>query len=258
MGSTLLPSYIQSLLDQIIEKNGIQNYSIEIKQGSQVGDGFMSELSCIKIKNNDNSEKNLEIVCKIAPLNANRRKEFFSNLVFSRESYFYTKVMPAFVEFQSEKNVPTTNQFCAVPKCYAAISDDDTEQYVIMMEDLRPFGFKMWNKAKAAPIECMRLVMRELGKFHGLSIAMKDQKPKEFAEFKKLNDISQIFFQSTNMQGMFDASFDRAINALKNENHKDIMRSLKKNTLVHFQTCLNDEVTNRFGVVSHGKSGHCF
>lgn len=251
MSNKELPKYIQLLLDQIVKESGIHDYSLDIKRGSEVGDGFLSELSCITIFEND-SDKKLNILCKVAPLNENRRKEFFSNVVFNRESYFYNKLMPTFAKFQDEKNLPKNAQFQAYPKCFSAISDDESEHYVIIMEDLRPQGFKMWNKATAVPIENMRLAMRELGKFHALSIAMKDQRPNEFAEFKKLTDLSEIFFQSNNMQGMFDASFDRAIIALKNENHREIIRTLKCNTLAHFKSCLNDELSNRFGVISHG------
>lgn len=246
-----IPKYVQVLLDQIIDENDFHNYSLEIKQGCQVGDGFLSELLSITIIENY-SDKKLDIVCKIAPLNKNRRKEFFSNIVFDRETIFYNKLMPTFRKFQEEKNVPKEAQFRSYPKCYAALADDINEQYVIIMEDLRPQGFKMWNKAKAAPIQNIRLAMQEIGKFHGISYALKDQRPDEFAEFKKLKDISRDFFQTSNMQGMFDASFDRAIESLRNENHKDVLRSLKANTLAYFESCLNEEISGRFGVVCHG------
>lgn len=251
MSLTDLPSYIQSIIDRIIDDSGFCDYTVEIKQGSQTGDGFLSELSSITIIDKT-SDKQLDLVCKIAPLNKNRRKEFFSNVVFDRESIFYNKLMPTFIKFQNDKNVPDCDQFRSCPKCYAAIADDENEQYVIVMEDLRPQGFKMWNKAKAVPIENMRLAMQELGKFHGISIAMKDQCAEDFEPFRQLKDISQTFFQSENMQGMFDASFDRAIKALKNDQHKDIIRELQKDTLSHFKYCLNEDVSNRFGVISHG------
>lgn len=251
MSNDVIPKYIQALLDEIIEEYGFRDYSLQLKQGSQVGDGFLSELSCINILENG-SDKHLDLVCKIAPLNAIRRKEFLSNVIFGRESYFYNKVMPTFLKFQEIKNVPKGDQFCSIPKCYAAITDDKSEQHVIIMEDLRPHGFKMWNKAKTTPIENMRLAMRELGKFHGISIALKNQQPEQFAEFKQLTDISQTFFESQYIQGMFDASFDRAIKALKNEEHKNIMRTLKSNISGYFQCCLKEKISNRFGVVSHG------
>lgn len=251
MNLTDLPSYIQSILDRILDESGFCDYTVEIKQGSETGDGFLSELSSITITENA-SDKKLDLVCKIAPLNKNRQKEFFSSVVFDRESIFYNKLMPTFTQFQNQNHLPESEQFRSYAKCYAAIANDEHEQYAIVMEDLRPQGFKMWNKAKVAPIENIRLAMRELGKFHGISVAMKDQRPDEFEEFRQLRDISQTFFQSQNMQGMFDASFDRAIKALKNEDHKDIIRTLQKNTLEYFKDCLNDDVSNRFGVISHG------
>lgn len=252
MSGIVLPEYIQAILDEIIAENEFSDYSMEIKQGSETGDGFLSELSSITITENC-SDKKLDLVCKIAPLNRNRRKEFFSNIVFDRETTFYKKVMPRFAKFQDEKNVPKVDQFLSYPKCFAAVADDETEQYVIIMEDLRPQGFEMWNKAKPAHIENIRMTMQALGKFHGLSIAMKDQRPDEFAEFQKIKDISQLFFQSQNMQGMFDASFDRAIGSLRKEEHKNIMRELKTNTLGHFEACTKDEISSRFGVISHGE-----
>lgn len=78
------------------------------------------------------------------------------------------------------------DQFLSFPKCYATVANEDnedSEQYAVILEDLRPQGFKLWDKKKPTPIENARLVMRELGKFHGLSIAMKDQKPQEFSQF---------------------------------------------------------------------------
>lgn len=252
MSEYKLPGYIETMLHRIIDENGFSDYTMEIKRGSETGDGFLSELTSITILENGNTDKRLDLVCKIAPLNKNRRKEFFANIVFDRETTFYTKVAPTFTKFQDDKHVPKEDQFLSYPKCFAAVSDDENEQYVIIMEDLRPQGFQMWNKAKPARIENLRLAMQELGKFHGLSIAMKDQQPEEFAKFQQIRDISQMFFQSQNMQAMFDASFDRAIGALRKEEHKDIMRTLKNHTLAHFEACINDESTNRFGVVSHG------
>lgn len=253
MSSIKLPKYVQVLLDRIIDENEFHDYSVKIKQGSQVGDGFLSELSSITIAENE-SDKRLDIVCKLAPLNKNRRKEFFSSVVFDREAVFYNKVMPIFALFQEEKNVSVNDQFRSYPKCFAALANDESEQYCIILDDLRPKGFKMWDKAKTVPIENMRLVMREIGKFHGLSVAFKDQRPDEFAEFKKLADISRTFFQSSNMQGMFNASFDRAIVALKCEEHKDVMRALRNNTLLYFESCLNENTSDRFGVVCHGNA----
>lgn len=251
MTSKELPNYIQVLVEQIIKENNFQDFFLEIKKGSQVGEGFSGELTSISISENG-SDKRLDIVIKTAPTNAIRRKEFLTNETFHNESTFYTKLMPNFAKFQNEKNLPKDAQFQAYPKCYAAICNIEKEQFAIILEDLRPQGFKMWNKAKTAPIEIIHMVMRELGKFHGLSIAMKDQRPDEFAEYKKHTNLLQTFIKSPKMQGFLNGSYDRAINALTNENHKEIIRSVKNNTSSYIESCLGEKTSNRFGVMLHG------
>lgn len=83
-----IPKYVQVILDRIIAENGFESYTIDVKQGSQLGDGFLSELSSVRITEKD-GDKNLALMCKIAPQNANRRKEFFSQIVFNREVYVF-------------------------------------------------------------------------------------------------------------------------------------------------------------------------
>lgn len=246
-----LPNYIQALLDKIIKENGFKDCAVQIKQGSQAGDGFMSELSCITLEER-NGEKKLHLVCKVAPLNKNRRKEYISGVAFAREANFYTKLMPSFEKFQNEKKLSKDDQFLAYPKCYAATVDDENEQYAIILEDLRPQEFRMWNKAKPSPIENVRLALREIGKFHGISMAMKDQRPDEFAEFQKCTDIFRVFLESKNMQDMVRGSYEQAMTSLKNQDYKDIMSDLKENFLHYFDYCLNEESAKRFGVVCHG------
>lgn len=64
------------------------------------------------------------------------------------------------------------------------------------------------------------MVMRKIGKFHGLLFVMKDQRATKFVELHQLSDISP---QS-----------DRAIQALKKLEYQNIMYSLENNTLNHF------------------------
>lgn len=108
-------------------------------------------------------------------------------------------------------------------------------------------------KSKLTPGEHVRMSMRELGKFHGLSFAMKDQKPTEFAEYKKLREIWWTLCQSENMQAMYACSFDRTIQALKSENHKNIVRHVKDNFLRYVDDCFKPNTSDDFHVVNHGK-----
>lgn len=94
--------------------------------------------------------------------------------------------------------------------------------------------------------------MRELGKFHGLSIALKDQNPAEFEEFKEVKHYLLTALQSTNMLDLFGKGYDIAAQTLTNEDHKHIVRQFKRNIFQKFSDCFDEETSNRFGVLCHG------
>lgn len=120
------------------------------------------------------------------------------------------------------------------------------------MEDLRPQGFQKCDKAKPISIENARITMRELGKFHGLSIALKDQKPTEFNEFKQVKHYVLTALQSKNMLDLFGKGYDIATNSLVNKDHKEIVRQFKSDICQHFSDCLDDKISDHFGVLCHG------
>lgn len=254
MGEIALPMYIHEHLKRIGKENGLVDYCVEVDQGSQLSGGFMSELFSITIierddnSNSNNTSKKLQLVCKMAPLCKKRQEELMSNVVFAREAAFYTELMPIFTNFQKEKNL-ICDQFAAYPKCYGATVDRENDHYAIIMEDLRSQEFKMWRKNKIAFIENVRLAMREIGKFHGLSIAIKDQKPHEFAKFTKFTD---KFFRSETVRDVYLNSYDHAIASLKEENHKNIMREIKEHFWELLDDCLNEKSASYFGVICHG------
>lgn len=251
MSSLNLPQYIYDLLDHIIEANGYNKYSMEIKPGA--GEGSGTEILGVDVTDSFLGKK-LNLVCKVATFDENKRKILPPSINFERETCFYDKIIPMVLKFQEEKNLPKNDQFLSHPKCYGTIKNHDTEQYAIVLEDLRQRGFRMWDKFNPVPIENMRLLLHELGKFHGISFAMKDQRPTEFAEYKLLTDTLRIFTEKQHVRDFLNVSFDRAINSLEKEEHQNILRDVKANFLEYLQYCVNDKTSERFGVLSHGNS----
>lgn len=244
MDTKVLPSYIQVHLKQIIQENGFIDYSVHTKPGSKPGDGFNSDILGITISENS-SGKRLDFVCKIC-------RESNSYIFFEREVLFYNELMPILAKFQEEKNLSKHDQFLSYPKCYAAVADEDRNEHIVIMEDIRLQGFKMLDRAKITPIEIIRLNMREFGKLHGLSIAMKDQRPVEFAIVTRTADIYGTICQRF-MEEIFHRHFDCTINSLRNENHKNIMRYIKNNYSSYVNKCINSKTSDHFLVLSHGK-----
>lgn len=253
-----IPEHVENALKHIGQNLEFKSLAIQLKSGSQVGDGFSGELISVKMNGQRNSDDGsdvkteLNLVCKLPPKNTNRRKDFMCEISFEKEIYFYTKVLPTFIDFQREKSLPEADRFRAYPKYHTGLGVNGECDYAIIMEDLRPEGFQMWNKAKPTTLDNIRLVLEQIGKFHAISFAMNDQRPDEFAKYKNLTDIVSKFVATSNMRGIFDASFERAKNSLHDDNHKEIVSKVKVNLVDYVFSCLNESVRGAFAVVSHG------
>lgn len=259
MSKKELTSYAHRLLHKIAKEHGFRNYSIQDIYASQPGESVAGEIFRIIISETKNYKRlKLELVCKVPPFDKQLFNELNLSAAFEREILFYSQLMPTFVKFQAEKNLSENEQFRCYPKCYGTWMDKDRGEYAIILEDLRPRGFKKVEKSKLLQLEQLNLAMIELGKFHGIAMAMKDQQPHEFSEYKKLTDLSISLCQSTSMQAAFVNAFDHAINSLKDYKHKNIMRHVKSNFLQYSMDCFDAKCSDRFKVVGHGNSVSLF
>lgn len=253
MNKKEIPDFARKLLNQVAKENGFNDPSIEVGRSTVPGESFASVLYFVTIAEK-NSAKKLQVVCKVAPFNKNHRREFCTDIAFEVEETFYNKLLPAFVKLQQEKNVPKEDQLSRLPKCLLALYDDDSSSQIVILEDLSPQGFKRWDNTILLPIENLRLGLCELGKFHGLSIALKDQKPEEFEQFKHFKDLWWTAVQSANYREMFLINLDRVIKSLKKEEHKKIAQHVKDNYLLYVDDCYIGEPSDHFRVINHGKN----
>lgn len=250
-----LPQYVFDLVNKIAKIEGFTEFSIEMKPGSEKGDNFLGILTSTVISGKRDKaigDEKLHLLCKVAPTNPARRKEFRSVSQFKREALMYKKILPQFAEFQREKGLSANEGFSAYPKCYEAIADEISDQFVVIMEDLRPQGFVMWPKWRGTPLDHESLVLEQLGRLHGISIALKDQRPDIYEDLKSVHDVCLGFFENDSMIGVMNAAFDRAIGVLDNEEHKRIMEEAKMNGQKSFEKCFIGGGGEAFGVIGHG------
>lgn len=250
----MLPDYITKALHKIAKQANFVSYDFDTKSATNHGDNFGGSLLAVTVNgtctvDGKDVPKALHLVCKLTPTNENRQEVFISKLAFEREIYVYAKLLPILVAFQREKGLSDDESFLVFPKIYASEVDTETGAFILIMENLRAKNFEMWSKDRAIPLEHELLVMNELGKFHGISIAMKDQRPTEFAQFKKLTDIFGVFLQGK-MKSFIYKSIKQATDVLVNPKHKQIMENFDHVSSI--ERLFSSEYSDKFGVISHG------
>ncbi|XP_055304738.1 uncharacterized protein LOC129569664 [Sitodiplosis mosellana] len=99
----------------------------------------------------------------------------------------YDKVLSFFDDFQISKGIiPNENGFNECAKCYFSIGEEFCE--CLFLEDLRRRQFEMIiYRSEPITFDHVSLVMNSLGKFHGISFALKDQQPEKFKELASLS-----------------------------------------------------------------------
>lgn len=251
------PELLKTLIEKIAKNESIQNHTSKITLGSENGDGFVGILYKIiieGIKNGKNCIINL--VAKMPPLSQIRREQFNSIPLFEREVLLYNEILPDFTKFQKERNINEEDGFYNIPKCYAAVHDIENDFFVIILEDLRTSNYVMRDKLKPSSYDHVKLLIRELGKLHAISFAMRAQEPERFERCKKLGDLilSSMRNGGDAVTKYCNAIMENAIKTLEphEEFKKNKMEKLKENFIKVFEECDNSANVEDFGVLIHG------
>lgn len=145
-------------------------------------------------------------------------------------------------------------RFRCYPKCYLALADAATDEYVILMEDLRPLNYSMWPKMQTTPINHVARIMNELAKFHAISFALKDQQPAQYEKLKEVNDLWRSMIRSKGISDMWDMTFETISEALKEHSpqYAKIAMELSTNRHQILADYFADGACDPFGVIGHG------
>lgn len=252
-----LPEFITDLLAGIAHKEGLTNYRFETESGSNHGENFLGEITAIKligdrVKNGAVLTETINLMCKTAAENEQQRQAFKLVRAFEREVLMYTRVLPVFADFQKEKGLTADESFVAYPKVYATLVDNANGKYAIIMEDLRARNFVVWPRQKPVTLEHEKLIMKQLGRYHAISFALKDQRPEIFAEFEDFDDIIVEMMETGQADNACRHSIEAAMEVSQHESHRDVLRRLLNSYHDDYKTFFKKESIGKWGVLSHG------
>ena len=160
-----------------------------------------------------------------------------------------------FKKFQEEKGIVVNNEgFYEVAECYKSLTDDQNEG--LFLEDVRVTKFHMFNRFQDVTFDQVSIVMKTLGKFHAISLAMKDQKPELLKPYKDLQDILMQREGDVAMTTWFDMLKVQAFESLKAEKDQDIVERATKVLNEDFfhlvKSCIDGKASEPYTVVAHG------
>lgn len=163
-------------------------------------------------------------------------------------------MLPTFAKFQKEKGLCDEDSFVSYPKVFASEADEVNERYILIMEDLRPRNFGMFNiRGERNRLDHTMYVMREMGKFHGISFAMQDQRPREFEEFKKLDDNYGKMLIDGKLNVYLQQALDRMLGVLKDPKHIRLIEDFSRRRAAVYNQLMRGPIDkNELAVITHG------
>ncbi|XP_058455387.1 uncharacterized protein LOC131432854 [Malaya genurostris] len=251
---TVVPAFVEECVASIAPQEGFtpDEFAVVLDRNSDCA-GLIGEIHKATILE---GSRELHLLCKIPPLDPVRRLQFNSVNLFAREIDLYANLLPTMFEFQRQKGVTEdlNTGFFNVPRCFLTRFDAGGEEALILMEDLRDRDFAMWNKLESINYEHARLLMIQLGRFHALSFAMKDQRPDLFEACKVPDEMLPAMRENEQLMGMFATALDAAISILDTADEKACwkMNGLRNDFFGVLQSCLDVERAEPYAVLNHG------
>lgn len=259
MSAPRLPDFVHRHLNEIAAREGFRAgfTCTEPGAGSKPGDGFSSVIRAIVLRGERggaaSDASSLALVLKLLPESRERQEVFHSRAVFEREVQFYGRILPLLRRFQADKGLlqPATGGFDAYPECYAAVADAASDEYVIIMRDLRPAGYELWDKLQPMPAENAQLLFEQLGRLTGLSLALQRQRPDEFAQaIGRMEDVYSALLKSVNVQAICQPFYEQAVELIDSPEHRKVLVEIR-DTWQDVVTCCV-RTTDAFSVLAHG------
>lgn len=201
--------------------------------------------------------REVTLLCKVPPADADDTVL----ALFEREVFVYQQLLPTFVQFQQEHDIlPSAEEYIYGPACYYGHFNFQRREGLLILEDVGRRLFGNRNKFEPIDYDSGRLAMVQLGRFHAVSLALKEQHPELFARFQQLGDVSRD--QVADMEGFRDTmntSFDQAIDTLNIHEtvKKEKLTKLKDSFVEELKIIADSELSEPFCVVCHGDFSAC-
>jgi hypothetical protein len=237
-------SFFEKLLRKNLKNTSVKVNNVEIEPCAGLNDGFLSTLLrvCVTFCVNS-SDENEHFVVKIATSHKLALDKVGANGydVQNKEMKFFEVIAP-----QLEKVLKGIDKNVFV-KAVAVERGHD----VIVLEDLKPYGFVMADKTIGLDKTQTHLALSKLAKFHAASLIVRRKHEKVFDEF----DVGMFSRKVEAFNDAFMSIFELVIEEVATwqgfESYAEKLRKIQPNLIENATRCFDVKPTD-FCVLNHG------
>lgn len=218
---------------------------IIVNDATQKGDGYLSSIWSSRVTNVI-IEMNFIIKKAIHMSNPEEQKDVA--VAFQNEIRIYKDILPAFEQLQEENNVK--HAFNCYPKCYATSLRPGDE--ALVLDNLKISGYGLWDRFTPLNEDHTVAVLKEYGRLHALSYALRDQKPQAFQRITEgFQDLIGNIVE-TRWKPFFSKTLDVVGDLLKSEGNIVAAEKIAsvKSEIVQIATCASSK--DPHSVILHG------
>lgn len=246
-----LHPFVLSRISDVVREEGLtEGYEMEIQRDGKIGDVLRIVLRGPR----NGIPVTTSLIVKIPP-SSTESTNLSSIALFTAEVRAYEHLLKMFVQFQRDKGVSAADGFYNISKCHSIACDSENQRYVLIMEDLVEKGYT--TRSPFAPVDMAhaRLVAKELGRFHGVSLAIGDQRPDLLEPYALHENILLADLEGKPaVRQFFEKSLRAAIDMLE-EQDEELKRKLEtasENFMLHMRNCLHSKLDEPMRVIGHG------
>ncbi|KAL4708697.1 hypothetical protein ACJJTC_017376 [Scirpophaga incertulas] len=182
----ILPPHLNDKVNRIIKKYNFKKYSMNINLLPTDSSSFLGILREVTIFGESDDGVN-EINLFIKTSSPDQTLTIYSIPdSYNKEVFAYTDLLRVMQDIQDQFKLPEMERYNIV-KGY-----DESDVESIIMENLCKKGYKTLDKFERISLKYAELAIKQLSRFHGISIVLREKRPNYFDE--KIKSLKQPFY----------------------------------------------------------------
>ncbi|XP_014355175.2 uncharacterized protein LOC106708211 [Papilio machaon] len=238
----------KEFISEALRKQNYTGTEVSVENVGKKGDNYGSQVKRIKVQFDNGKE--FRMIAKIIPDAMKMQTQMNATDIFINEAVLFNEVLPKFKEMQIKFGLPEEDVL-KYPLCYGTTMETNSE--IILLEDLVMSNFTMLDKAKTLNNETVKLVLKDVAKFHGMSYVLRYKEPQMLD--KLLNSLFNPMFDPKNFDQskmFFEQIAREVITICDSSKYRNIIVDIMQNLTTPWKKIIASDKGTKYSIIQHG------